>query len=210
VVSTKEIPVNQMSYLRMLQAVSQPELNHKEIENVIKSEASLCYRLLRYMNSVAFSFNMEIHSVRHALSLLGEREVRKWVRLIAMIGAGKNKSSELVLSALVRARFCELLAPKITHGDSDLFFMGLLSVMDALLELPMTRIVEMIPLDHETKAVLSGGVSILRPVYQLMLARESGEWEQAVALQKQLHLDEADVAQAYWQAIKWAREMSSP
>ena len=209
VVTTKIIPVNQMSYLRMLQAVAQPELDHKEIENVIKSEASLCYRLLRYMNSVAFSFSTEIHSVRHALSLLGEREVRKWVRLIAMIGAGRNKSSELVITALVRARFCELLAPKVPHGDSDLFFMGLLSVMDALLELPMTKIVEMIPLDHETKTVLSGGASILRPVYQLMLARESGEWEQAVTLQEQLHLDEADVAQAYWQAIKWAREMSS-
>ncbi len=197
-----------MSYLRMLQAVAQPELDHKAIENVIKSEASLCYRLLRYMNSVAFSFNTEIHSVRHALSLLGEREVRKWVRLIAMIGAGKNKSSELVLTALVRARFCELLAPKVPHGDSDLFFMGLLSVMDALLELPMTKIVEMIPLDHETKTVLSGGVSILRPVYQLMLARESGEWEQAVALQEHLRLEEGDVAQAYWQAVKWAREMN--
>lgn len=209
IVATKEIPVNQMSYLRMLQAVAQTELDHKEIENVIKSEASLCYRLLRYMNSVAFSLSTEVHSVRHALSLLGEREVRRWVRLIAMIGAGKNKSSELVLTALVRARFCELLSPKVPHGDSDLFFMGLLSVMDALLELPMTRIVEMIPLDHEMKTVLSGGVSILRPVYQLMLARESGEWEQAIALQKQLLLNEEDVAQFYWQAMQWAKEMSS-
>lgn len=208
VVSTKEIPVNQMTYLRMLQAVAKPELDHKEIENVIKSEASLCYRLLRYMNSAAFSFSTEIHSVRHALSLLGEREVRRWVRLIAMIGAGKDKSSELVVSALVRARFCELLAPQVPHGESDLFLMGLLSVMDALLELPMAKILERIPLDHETKAVLAGGASQLRPLYQLMLAKESGEWQQAAELEKQLHLNEAEVAQAYWNAMQWAREMN--
>jgi EAL and modified HD-GYP domain-containing signal transduction protein len=208
VISTKEIPVNQMNYLRMLQAVSKPELDHKEIENVIKSEASLCYRLLRYMNSAAFSFASEIHSVRHALSLLGEREVRRWVRLIAMIGAGKDKSTELVVSALIRARFCELMGPKVPHGDSDLFLMGLLSVMDALLELPMAQVLERIPLDRETKAVLSGGASQLRPLYQLMLARESGEWQQAAELERQLHLNEADVAQAYWQAMQWAREMN--
>ncbi len=87
---------------------------------------------------------------------------------------GQDKSSELVVSALVRARFCELLAPHVPHGESDLFLMGLLSVMDALLELPMAKILERIPLDHETKAVLSGGASQLRPLYQLMLAKESG------------------------------------
>src|SRR5205823_4628884 len=103
--TAREIPANRLNYLRMLQAVSQPELDPKEIENVIKSEASICYRLLRYLNSAVFGFPSEIHSVRHALSILGEREVRRWVRLVATLGAGQGKSSELVLSALVRARF---------------------------------------------------------------------------------------------------------
>ena len=64
-----------------------------------------------------------------ALSMLGEREVRRWVRLVVTLAAGQEKSSELVLSALVRARFCELLSPKVQHGDSDLFLLGLLSLM---------------------------------------------------------------------------------
>ena len=90
-----------------------PGTGPREIEELIKSEASLCYRLLRYLNSAVFGFANEIHSVRHALSMLGEREVRRWVRLVATLAAGSGKSSELVLSALVRARFCELLSPKI-------------------------------------------------------------------------------------------------
>ncbi|HEV2732468.1 MAG TPA: HDOD domain-containing protein [Terriglobales bacterium] len=205
----QDIPANRINYLRMLQAVSKPELNPKEIENVIKSEASICYRLLRYLNSSVFGFHSEIHSVRHALSILGEREVRRWVRLIATLGAGQGKSSELVLSALVRARFCELLAGKVPHGSSDLFLMGLLSLMDAILEISMPEVLDNVPLDQETKAVLSGAASPLRPLYQLMLARESGEWQDTSHLTRSMRLSESEVAEVYWQAMQWARQVNS-
>lgn len=125
VLSTRKIPANRVHYMRMLQAVSRDELDHREIEGLIKSEASLCYRLLRYMNSAGFGFANQIHSVKHAMSLLGEREIRRWVRLVATLAAGSGKSTELVLAALVRGRFCELLSSKIQHGESDLFLMGL-------------------------------------------------------------------------------------
>ena len=206
--SSHEIPANRLNYLRMLTAVSQRELDVRELENLVKGEAALCYRLLRYLNSAAFGFANEIHSVRHALSILGEREVRRWIRLVATLGAGQGKTSELVLSAMVRARFCELLSPKIPHGGSDLFLMGLLSLMDAILELPMSQVLDNVPIDQETKAVLQGGTSRLRPFYQLMMAQESGEWKTASELVAHLHLSDSDVAECYWQAMEWARQMS--
>jgi c-di-GMP-related signal transduction protein len=208
VMVTHEIPANRLNYLRMLQAVSKAELDPREIEDVIKTEASICYRLLRYLNSAVFSFSTEIHSIRHALSLLGEREIRRWVRLVATLGAGQDKSTELVTLALVRARFCELLSPKIQHGDSDLFLLGLLSLIDAILEIPMSAVVENIAIDQETKAVLLGGASRLRPLYQLMLAQESGEWSQSAELARQLKLNENEVAEAYWQAMQWSRQVT--
>jgi len=205
----QEIPANRMNYMRMLQAASKPTLDSRAIENAIKSEASLCYRLLRYLNSAAFGFATEIHSVRHALAMLGEREIRRWVRLVATLAAGQDKPSDLILSALVRARFCETLSPRIQHGDSDLFLLGLVSAMDGILGIPMSDVLDNVPLDQETAAVLRGGASRLRPLYQLMLAQESGDWATIPGLARQLNVEETEVAAASAEAMQWAREVSS-
>lgn len=205
----QEIPANRVNYLRMLRAVSQPELDVREIENLLKGEASLCYRLLRYMNSAVFAFSAEIQSVRHALSLLGEREVRRWVRLVATLGAGQAKTSDLVLAALVRARFCELLSPKIPHGKSDLFLMGMLSLMDVILEIPMAQVIDNVPIDAESKRLLISGEGNLRPFYQLMLAQETGNWAAVGELGARLRLSEKEVADAHWEAMLWARSVQS-
>ena len=207
-IQTRDMPAHRLHYLRMLQEVSRPDLDVPGLERLIKAEASVCYRLLRYMNSAVFGLKAEIHSVRHALSLLGEREVRRWVRLVAAVGAGQDRPSDLVLAALVRARFGELLAPQVEHGESDLFLLGLLSLIDAMLEMPMAEVLERVPLDQETKNVLLGKPSALRPVYQLILAHESGEWEAAAQLSESLQLINEDVAGYYWQAQLWAREVS--
>ena len=208
-VNTREMPANKLHYLRMLQEVSRPELDVRGLEKLIKSEMPVCYRLLRYLNSAVFGFKREIHSVRHALTILGERELKRWVRLVAAVGAGQDKTSDLVLAALVRGQFGDLLAPRVPHGESDLFLLGLLSLIDAMLEMPMAEVLDRIPLDHEAKAVLLGQTSLLRPVYQLMLAHESGEWDAAAALSRSLHLDCEEVAGYYWQAQQWAREVSA-
>src|SRR5581483_4158387 len=140
---------------------------------------------------------------------LGEREVRRWVRLIATLNIAENRSSELVSSAMIRARFCELLSPKVPHGESDLFLMGLFSMVDAILEIPMAQVLEAIPMDFETKAVLLGKTSNLRPIYDLMLARESGDWESVARATRDLGLNETEVATAYWQAMQWARQITT-
>jgi EAL and modified HD-GYP domain-containing signal transduction protein len=85
----------------------------------------------------------------------------------------------------------------------------MLSLMDTILEIPMRQVLDNIPIDQECKAVLLGVTGRLRPFYQLMLAQESGEWTQVKKLTTELHLSESDVATAYWQAMQWARQVSS-
>src|ERR1700759_1170449 len=112
------------------------------------------------------------------------------------------------MSALVRGRFCEELSPKVQHGTSDLFLLGLFSLLDTMLETPMQVLLANVPVDQETKAVLLGGTSSLTPIYKLMLARESGNWDESAQYSQMLHLNESTVAEAYWQANQWARQVT--
>jgi len=204
----REIPANRINYLRLLKSISSTEWDQREIEDIIKGEASLCYRLLRYLNSPIFGFSREIQTVRHGLAILGERELRRWIRLAATLVAGQNKSSDLVLSALVRGRFCELLAPKVNCGDADLFLVGMLSLMDSILEVPMGLVVEGLPLPREIRDALLGNDGPLAPVLKLMVAQERGDWLNVTALCDQLHVADAFVGESYWNAMQWARQMT--
>jgi EAL and modified HD-GYP domain-containing signal transduction protein len=209
IVQAREIPANRINYLRLLQAISQPEVDARQIEETIKGEASLCYRLLRYLNSPIFGFRQEVRSVRHALAILGDREVRRWIRLVATLVAGQNKPTDLVLTALTRARFCELITAKVGQDSADLFLVGLLSLMDAILELPMGLVLDGISLAPDVRAVLLGERCRLSPIYDLMLTQEAGQWEEAANLSAQLHLPDGFAADIQWNAMQWASQMTS-
>ncbi len=207
--TTGPMPANRIGYLRLLQAASNPDFDASAIEKAVKSDASFCYRLLRYLNSASFGFSNEIHSVRHAIFMLGESEFRRWVRMVTALGASDGKCSDVLLAGLVRARFCELMAPAVQPGGSDLFFLGLLSVMDSVLEMPMARVLETVPVAQEIKAALLGEAGSLRPLYLLMLALESGDWQEVKKLAQQFHLSESELSDHYWEAMEWARQITA-
>ena len=209
----RHIPANQASQLRLLQAISKPEADFVEIEDLIKRDPSLCYRLLRYLNSPLLGMPSPVQSIRHALNLLGERELGRWIRMATTLVMGQEKSSDLILASLVRARFCELIGLKVKHGESDLFLMGILSLMDAILEVPIGVVIEKLSLDPETEAQLlcgkTGGKTSLSPIYDLMVAREAGDWEAVTKLGKQLDLSLFHVNKTYNEAMRWAHEITS-
>lgn len=208
----RHIEANQANYLRLLRAIATPDVDLPAVEDLIKHDASLCYRLLRYLNSPRFAVSSPVQTVRQGMTLLGERELVQWIRMATTVAMGQDKCSDLVLSSLVRARFCEIIAPKVGRSKSDLFLVGMLSLMDAILEVPMGVVVEGLALDEGTKAELlgakKGSNTPLTQIYRLMVAREIGEWEDVAALAKPLNLSLPFVNRAYNEAIGWAREMA--
>ena len=119
VLKTREIPANHVNYLRVLEAVSRDELEIGELERLIKSEASVLYCLLRYWNSPIFAFANEIHSVRHALSILGETRDTS-LDPTASPGLGGGRSGPVTwFCPLWCARFCERLATKGARSESE-------------------------------------------------------------------------------------------
>jgi len=209
----RHIPANQAGYLRLLQAISAPEVDLARVEELIKHDASLCYRLLRYLNSPLVGVASPVLSVRHAMTLLGERDLVRWIRMATTLAMGEEKCSDLVLASLVRARFCELIAAKVERYQSEVFLLGLLSLMDAILEIPMGMVVEGLALDPEIKnqllAAKTGEKTSVSPLYDLVLARESGEWEAVTAHARKLQLSLPFVNRAYSEAMTWAREMTA-
>ncbi len=110
--------------------------------------------------------------------------------------------------ALTRARFCELLSERL-KSNNDLFLMGLLSIMDAILEIEMSKILEQVPVDHAIKSALLGQESSLRPLYRLMLAQESGEWAMSTEFAQQLNLTDEQASDTWWLAMTRAQEVTS-
>ena len=151
--------------------------------------------------------------MRDALTLLGDKESVRWIRMATTLSMGQDKSSDLVLSSLVRARFCELIALRVEHGNSDLFLMGMLSLIDAILAVPIGMVIKELSLDPDVKAQLlgakTGKKTALSPIYDLMLAREAGDWELVTQLGKQLNLSLSFVAETSNAAMRWAHEMTS-
>jgi EAL and modified HD-GYP domain-containing signal transduction protein len=206
ILHVREISPMQIHALSLLREVSRAVVNLNEVEKQIKTDASLVYRLLRYLNSSAFFFTAEIRSVRHALMVLGEKQIRKWVALVVTLHAGAAASTELIRTALTRARFCETLAPHVSGGSEDLFFLGLMSLLDVILELPLAEMLDRVPSAQEIKAALLGEPSPLAAPFELALAQETGNWQRMQDLAQQLHLDEVEVSASYWRAVAWAKD----
>jgi len=202
-----DIPGYKLNYLRVLQAVNQPEINLRDVSERIKGEASLSYRLLRYLNSPAFPLVTEVHSIPHALSLLGERGIRKWVSLVAIACMGDEKPAELVALPLMRARFCELLAPHADMADAanDLFLLGLLSAMEAILDMKLEEILKEIAIHQGIHDALLGEKNKLRSVFDLVLHYEMGTWEEFEADAARLQVPEEIVPALFIQSVDWAR-----
>jgi EAL and modified HD-GYP domain-containing signal transduction protein len=207
--SGRELPAFKLNYLWLLQAINKEEPDLFEIENVIKREPSLVYRLLRYLNSAIFGFSVQIRSIRHALTLLGMNELRKWTSLVALSGMGADRPSALMNSLVIRAKFCEALAPLVGQQARalDLFLMGLLSMIDTVLERPLPEILHQLAVSAEVKTALLSGGNQMRQILDLVVATEKGHWPRLSFLASALKIPEDSVTEAYLQSLQWSQEL---
>ena len=145
-VTTKGIPSNHLDRLRLIARLEAPDVEFEALKTLISRDIGLSYRFLRYANSAFFSMGRKVDSVQDALVLLGEQTVKRWTTLIVLAGI-QGKPHELIVTALVRARMCELLAGRFDARERDAFFTtGLFSVVDALMDVPMDEVVEWLAL----------------------------------------------------------------
>ena len=176
VVESRVIPQNHVIYLQLLGALSRSPADVREVERLVMLDASICYRLLRLVNSALYWLPSAITSIRGALMMVGDDEMRKLVT-VALTSTMAADRPALVSLALERAKFCELLAPVLREEPSRLYLLGMLSLMDSFLGLPMAQILRSLPLDQEMKGALLGQEGSLTRVLKVVgdTEVESGE-----------------------------------
>ena len=200
VTSGRQVPAGDLSTVATLARLS-GDAPIDELEQVIGRDLGLSVKLLRYINSAYFGMRSKISSIRQAMMMLGSREVSRWALLTALSG-GPTTSRELTVMALTRAHMCEQLGTADGEADGDeLFLIGLLSLADALLDLPLEVVVAELPLaDHVVQALLwrAGPAG---SILDAAIAFERGEFE---AESLRLHRRTAGVA--YCESLRGARE----
>ena len=210
IVAAKNLPGYKTSYFQILQELNRPEVEFSCIEEIIRKDVSLSYKLLRFVNSPVFGFQNNISSLRQALALLGQNEIMKWISLISLQCIGKDKPDELMLNSLIRAKFAEQIAKtKWVHIAADAFLMGMFSHIDALLGRSMTDILEEIGLEEEIKNALVGitSDSKLAVVMKMVQLYERANWGELEACIAAHEFNEAALCKSYREALGWAHDV---
>ena len=207
---TSALPGRRLAYLQLLSALRQPDVGVRQIEELVKHDVSLSYRVLKCVNSAAYGLRSEVTSIKQALIMIGVEPIRKWVSVWSIAGLNTEGPSELVSVSLLRARCCELLGRQLAGrtGDPELFLLGLCSLLDAILNRPLADALADLPLSADIRAALMGEANTARAVLDVVVAYESGNWDEALEKGQSLGLPEDAAAIAYADALSWARELS--
>jgi EAL and modified HD-GYP domain-containing signal transduction protein len=196
----RRAPGDRFLLLRILARVQDPNVDLDEIEHLVSTNLSVSYKLLRYVNSAVVGAAEEIESIRHAIAMLGLERVRICVVMLVLAGFD-DKPHELILTALVRGRYCELLAVAQKRERVHSYFtVGLLSVLDAFMDRPMDELVKELSISPELEAALLRREGPMGATLDAAIACERADWPRVVAS----GIDVDALRMSYLQALSWA------
>jgi c-di-GMP phosphodiesterase len=213
-ITIRKMSSNEILRFNLLKFIEQEDPDLKRLAGTIQADATVSFRLLSYLNSAAFSLSQKIKSIQQAITLLGWRNVRNWLRVVLLTDVSQSKDArELVLLSAQRGLFLELIARDHDFwgfNPESLHLLGLFSLLDVLLGMPMQEIVANLPIDGKMKAALCGETNNeYLPLMRLARCLEETNWSESQTLVQQLNLDEKKVNAAFQASIDWASELDS-
>jgi EAL and modified HD-GYP domain-containing signal transduction protein len=182
----------------------------RDIENALKRDVALSFKLLRYINSAGFGLSCEIQSFRHAVTILGYQKLYRWLTLLLVTaGAETGSPPALLKTAVTRGRLVELLGSHLLDGqDKDnLFIVGMFSLLDVLLDMQMDTILETLILPETVSDALLSRTGIYGPFLELAEACEDAEMAEVPRLCEQLQITPEMLNRAHVQALNWVEEL---
>lgn len=211
IMSSKKIPENKMIYLDLLKELNYNELNFDAIENLVKRDISISYKLLKIINSARYGLRNNIKSLRQAISLIGEKEIKSLLNFIIMKNINSNKPDILLQNSLIRAKFCELIAinSSLRNVSDDAYLMGMLSLIDIILDKPLSEILnEVMVADGIKEALVGFPRSSLGNILNTVKAYEEGNWVGVLTCSEEFEFSEGVLSKAYLESCQWVNEMT--
>lgn len=202
IISKRCLQPNRIALLHLLAKLEKEGANNDELEKIISHDVALSYKLLRYLNSAFFSLPNRVDSIHRALVYLGNRNIKNWILLMLMTSID-DKPNELFKTALVRARMCEKLIDgheQKLHEKDQYFMVGLLSTLDAILDMTLDEVLKELPVSTEIRSALIDKSGPMGTTLKCVIAYEKGRWDDVSASP----WPDPAIANAYLEAIEWA------
>jgi len=204
----KTLPDSKLATMHALQQVMSAEAI-EDIEDVVKQDMGLSYRLLKYINSAVFGMSREIESIQQALSLLGLNNIRRWLSMLALASLGESKPLELVRMAMLRGKFLDGIAEaRKDSRTSDYFLLGMFSLLDAILDQPMDQALDDIALPADVREGLLDDYSQFGRLLSMIRSIEKGEWDDVEAYCRKNSLSRSNISSIYTHAVQWTDELT--
>ncbi len=202
----REIQGSQLNLMMIMAQINGDTFSCDELEKLISRDMGISYKLFKYLNSAFFARVSKVASVKQALTFLGEKEIRRFVSLIAMSRLAEGKPEELIRAACIRGKFCELLGAGANEriSPSEMFTLGLFSLIDAVIGRPMDKILGELPLSGQIKRALIDAKGRLAGFIELVRSYETAEWDRVSRLSQALTLDAKTLPALYLQACQWS------
>jgi EAL and modified HD-GYP domain-containing signal transduction protein len=213
-VTVRKLTSNEILRFQLLKFLETEDPEAKKIAEGIQRDATISFRLLGFLNSAAFAFTQRIKSIQQAVSLLGWYNIKNWLRVILMTDMTQSKEAEeLVILSAQRGMFLEGVAREHDYWGFDpgsLHLLGLFSLMDTMLALPMTEIVSHLPIENKLKSALCHDPnSEYAPLLKLTQCFEDARWSDVEAMIQQLNLDKEKVMEAFQKSVDWSSSLES-
>lgn len=197
-------------YIQIVDELETVEPDFAKIAKIIQKDPPLAYKLLKLVNSRLVSDN-DITSIQHAVAMLGINAFKKWISLAMMQHVSAGKPSELFRTALIRTRFMELVAleSSLKDGTDELILIGILSLVDAMLDQDMEEILLSLPVSGIIKNTILGNFTKFLPPLEMIRQYEKGEFQGLRELSESIGFDIERLPDTYYDAVSWSEELIS-
>jgi c-di-GMP phosphodiesterase len=200
----RKVPANRMLHFEIVRMLYRDPIDIHQVSQLVLRETSLTLRLLRLVNSPLYAMHQEVRSIEHAIMAVGENTFRRIVSLAVLSELNGDEPPEILHMALVRARFCEITAKLCGLDPAEQYLLGMLSLVPAMLRLPMEELTPTLPLRAEICEALEGTLNPERSMLSWLECHERGDWDTCDVIVQANALNRDRVLECYGESVAWA------